>query len=135
MSAFTTTRSLTPLGALPHLAQHLIGLDRDTLIDPPGHGVEGVGHRDDPGKDPQLARPDRLGIAGEVDHVVFVGNQDGVIGNLVIRAHAEERQRALPGMLLMSFHSRSSRPPALLRISGGTRAFPTSCNSAVIPRS
>src|SRR5437870_982339 len=57
---------------LPHLLRHLIGLNRNGLVGTAaGRGVEAVGNRHDLRVDRQLARPDRLGLAGEVGpHVV-----------------------------------------------------------------
>src|SRR6266480_2763130 len=72
----------------PHFLEHLIGLDRHGLVNPPTRGgIEPVGHGDDLGINGQLARSQRLGIAGEVRlHVVLVGDDHAPIGDLAVAA-------------------------------------------------
>ena len=95
-------RVVAPPRVLEHLPQHLIGLDRHRLVRPAGgSGVEPVGHGDDLGEDVELARTDRLGIAGEIGlHVVFVGDEDRAKRHLVVSLEMEERQGAEPRVAL-----------------------------------
>ena len=87
---------------LPHLLQHLIGLDGDGLIHAPARRrIEAVRHGDDLGIDRENARANRLGIAGQVDlHVVLVSNHHAAVGDLAVAAQPEERQDAEPGVRL-----------------------------------
>src|SRR2546422_269910 len=64
-------------------------------------GEEPVGHGDDLGIDGQLARPQRLGVAGEVGlHVVLVGDDHAPIGDLAVAAQPEQGQHAEPRVRL-----------------------------------
>src|SRR4051812_36940039 len=102
------------LRGLPHLAQHLVRLDRYRLEAPPrGRGIEAVGHRDDAGEDAERAIANGLGIPRQVGlHVVFVRHQDRAVRQLVMRAHGEQGQRAEPWVPLHD-------PPLLLIESRG----------------
>src|SRR3989441_534900 len=89
-------------GVLPHLLEHLVRLDRHRLVHAPARRrVEPVGHGDDLGIDGQLARPQRLGVAGEVGlHVVLVGDDHAPIGDLAVAAQPEQGQHAEPRVRL-----------------------------------
>ena len=58
--------------------------------------VEHVRDGDDLGKDRQLARTERLGVAFEVDsHVMLVGRDHTPIGDGTVPSETEQRYRAL----------------------------------------
>src|SRR6266513_1713995 len=87
---------------LPHLLEHLVGLDRHGLIHAPARGgVEAVGHRHDFGIDREVPWAQRLGVAREIGlHVVLVGDDHAAIGDLAVAAQPEQRQHAEPGVRL-----------------------------------
>src|SRR6266487_1766210 len=76
---------------LPHLLEHLVGLDRHGLVDAPAGGrVKPVGDRDDLRVDRQGAAADRLGVPRQVDlHMVFVRGDHPAVGDLAVAAQPE----------------------------------------------
>src|SRR5438552_4229905 len=93
-------RVVTAARVLPHLLEHLVGLNRRRLVDAAaGGGVESVRHRDDLGIDRQLAGADRLGVSRQVRlHVMLVGDDHPAVGDFAVPAQPEQRQHAEPGV-------------------------------------
>ncbi len=87
-------------GVLPHLPQHLVGLNRYRLIATSGRGrVVPVRHRHDAGVDPLLPGPQCFRVPGQIGlHVVLVRDHDLPVGNLTVGSHVEQRQHPEPGM-------------------------------------
>src|SRR4051812_41509087 len=106
---FHAPRIHSPPGVVPHLHHYLGGVERPRLIRAArGGGVESVRHCDDLAEHAHRARPDRPGIAGQVElHVMLVRHDHRPVGQLLLAAQLEEGERAHPRM-------RGDEPPLVV---------------------